>query len=122
MSEPAYKSQELFVPELLLSRLMEDRDLMREVLDACLPDLRTNHRLFSSQLESGDLREALRTIHTIKGSAQNADLKSLAFLARDIEEHLKNGQAVEALALLGELSRVVGASVQAVEGYFLAEK
>jgi len=122
MLDTTYKTQELFAPKTLLSRLMDDEELMKQVLDACLPDLTANHNRFVAELESDAFSEAIRTIHTIKGSAQNSDLKSLALLAKEIEEALKEERPEDAWAMREELSRVVGDSVQAVEGYFLNQK
>lgn len=122
MSETLYTSQELFLPEKLLSRLMNDESLLKEVLEACLPDLVRNNDAFENQMNSGDFPEATRTIHTIKGSAQNADLKRLALLSRDIETALSEGRTENAQSLKAELSRVVGETVQEVEGYLLKGK
>ncbi len=108
----------LFAPETLLSRLMNDVDLMRQVLDACLPDLSSNVELFAAQLAEDNLVEARRTIHSMKGSAQNSDLRALAALTLEIENALKNGDAGFARERQEELSSVVGDSIRAVEGYF----
>lgn len=118
MSDLAYTKQKLFVPETLLSRLMDDEDLMKMVLEACLPDLGLNLERFKGQLEDGEITEATRTIHSMKGSAQNSDMKALALLALHIEDLLKAGEIEAAKSLEGELSRIVGESIQSVEGYF----
>lgn len=121
MSLSNYKLHELFASETLRSRLMDDEDLMKQVLDACLPDLQANGKIFSNQMEQGSFTEARRTIHSIKGSAQNSDLKVLAVLAGEIEESLREGRYDAACERRGELSKVVGDSVEAVEGYFLSK-
>ncbi|EDY83642.1 Hpt domain protein [Verrucomicrobiia bacterium DG1235] len=118
MSELSYKAHKFFIPETLLSRLMDDEDLMKEVLDACLPDLNDNVKLFSQQLEDGLYKEATRTIHTIKGSAQNSDLKALSLLSLEIEDALYSGLVDKARSLRPDLDEVVGNSIQAVERYF----
>lgn len=117
MYEASYKDLRLFVPESLLSRLMDDEELMRQVLDACLLDLGSNLELFKSQLASGDLVEACRIVHSMKGSAQNSDLKALASLTMEIEEALKNGDSDFARDRQEDLSSVVEDSIRAVEGY-----
>lgn len=118
MSKSPHTSKELFLPESLLSRLMDDKELMKEVLDACMPDLASNYLRFLAQLEEGVVEDAVRTIHSIKGTAQNADLKALAVLSREVEECLRRGQLERVRMMLEELSTVVEGSVQAVEGYF----
>lgn len=118
MSELAYTKQKLFIPETLLSRLMDDEALMKMVLEACLPDLGLNLERYKNQLEKGEIEEATRTIHSMKGSAQNSDMKALAHLAMHLEDLLKAGEIGAAKSLEGELERIVGESIQSVEGYF----
>lgn len=118
MSEVSQKSQCYFLPESLLSRLMGDADLMKQVLDSCLPDLLANRLKYLELMDREAFGEARKTIHRIKGSALNSDFRALAVLAREIEDSLKSGYPEDAQARAEELSRVVDETVRAVEGYF----
>ncbi|MDQ8183226.1 Hpt domain-containing protein [Pelagicoccus sp. SDUM812005] len=118
MPDATYKDLKLFVPESLLSRLMDDRDLMLQVLEACLPDLRNNLERFREQLAAGDVKEARRTVHSIKGSAQNSDLRALAALTLEIEDSLKEGDEGFARAKVGELADVIENTIREIQGYF----
>jgi len=64
------------------------------------------------QLEEGDLNEAARTAHAIKGSAANVGASSLAFSARAIEACCRDGDAVAALAAI-EIMRGAYANTRA---------
>lgn len=118
MQNPTSKKLKLFVPESLLSRLMDDEALVKEVLDACLPDLLNYLERFRKQLSEGDLDEARRSVHSIKGSAKNSDLRALASVASEIEDALAAGNEDVAWAKEGELAEVMRESIRAVEGYF----
>lgn len=118
MPDATYKDLKLFVPESLLSRLMDDRDLMLQVLEACLPDLRNNLERFREQLAAGDLKEARRTVHSIKGSAQNSDLRALAALTLEIEDSLKEGDGTIARDREAEFVALVEGTVNEITRCF----
>lgn len=117
VSEETYKGRKLFIRESLLNRLMGDEDLVKQVLAACLLDLSSKLERFRQQLAEDSLVEARRTIHSIKGSAQNSDLAALLEISKEIEDLLSDGQSEKALSLQGELSQVVGESIRVVEQY-----
>lgn len=118
MHDANNKKLELFVPESLLSRLMDDRDLMKQVLEACLPDLGRNLERYQAQLAIGDLKEALRTVHSIKGSAQNSDMRALAAVAVEIEDALREGDREYARNREGEFVTVVEDTLHEVKRCF----
>lgn len=118
MSSKPHNNEPLFVAESLLSRLMDDHDLVKQVLDACTVELSSNLDLFQQRLSEGNVEEARRMIHTIKGSAKNTDLRSLATLSSEIEDDLRDGDLEKARGLATELSLVVVDSLAAVDRYF----
>ncbi|MDQ8196878.1 Hpt domain-containing protein [Pelagicoccus enzymogenes] len=117
MKDSSRHELKLFAAESLLSRLMDDEELMRQVLQACLQDLSRNFELLKSSVEAGDESTASKVAHTLKGSAKNADLRALAAIALEIEEGLKAGDRVGVERRLEDLSTVVRDSIREVERY-----
>ncbi|MDQ8187956.1 Hpt domain-containing protein [Pelagicoccus sp. SDUM812002] len=118
MTEENPTPPRLFAAETLRWRLMNDEDLMKDVMDACLIDLSSNFDRFAKQLTEGQIEEASKTAHAIKGSAQTSDLKALALLAAEIETALLSGDTAVAQGRLGALSKLVEDSIRAVKEYF----
>lgn len=70
----------------------EDEDLQRKFKISFLKNNRNTYSKFEEALEKGDLDLAYRLIHSIKGNAGQAKMKSLAKISAEIEVLLKSKQ------------------------------
>ena len=72
-----------------------------------------SYALLCASLEAGDVQEAFRAAHTIKGACQNLGFTSLADAASAMTEALRAGDLAGGRALLdrvrGEYQRTAGA-------------
>jgi HPt (histidine-containing phosphotransfer) domain-containing protein len=75
----------------MLDRLMGDEDLERTILGGFLEDIPHQIQAFYEFLGDGDLSNAERKIHTIKGAAANVGGEALRKLAGELEEACRTG-------------------------------
>lgn len=70
-------------------RLMNDEELIRIVIEGYLVDIPKQIQLLKGYLESGELTNAERQAHTIKGASANIGGEALRMVAADLEETIK---------------------------------
>lgn len=117
MNDRPCVSPKLFDSESLKSRLMGDEELVAQVLEACVPDINANFRDFVDAIESGEIRDATRRIHAMKGASQNADLKAVSDLTLCIEQSLRDGETEFARSSVAQLEEMVGQTILEVRRY-----
>lgn len=120
MISAKYKDYGLLDKEELLSRLMDDEDLAKQVLEACLPELQQKLEIFQGQLDDQSSMEAVKTIHSIKGTALNSGLTALSHVSRDIESALKEERRELVDSLRDDFVAVGQATVQELQAYLAA--
>ncbi len=76
----------------LVSRLMDDEDLVRTVAESFLKDLPVQMRVLRETLKEGNAREAERLGHSIKGAAANVGGLQLRDVALAMELDCRSGK------------------------------
>lgn len=87
------------------SRMMEDDDLMREVVQAMLEDTPFQIEELKKSAEAGDCEGSGRIGHRIKGGAANICCRNFEVIALKIELAGKAGRVDELNALVGEIEK-----------------
>jgi len=91
---------EVFRERDLLERLMDDRDLAREIVAGFLDDLPRQVARLRDFIDAHDAAGAHRQAHTIKGAAGNVGAPAIRALAVELEEMGKAGRFDEVLKML----------------------
>ena len=99
----------------LLRRVMNDRDLAREVLSVFLNTLPQRQADLQAHVADHNIQAAVMTAHTIKGAAVNAGFPAVAELARAMEMTGKDGDMETLATLLPELERRIVQCFAAVD-------
>lgn len=76
-----------------LERFMKNAGLYQKFLTKFLTD--ASYTGFKAALESGDLTQAEKTIHTLKGTAGNLSIDNLYTLADTIVKKIRGGASLE---------------------------
>jgi two-component system sensor histidine kinase/response regulator len=97
--------QTVFDRPALLARLMDDRDLVKEIIAAFLEDMPRQIRALQKNSDQGDAESAADRAHAIKGAAANVGGLALSAVAGELEKAGRAGRLHEAAALLPELER-----------------
>jgi CheY-like chemotaxis protein/HPt (histidine-containing phosphotransfer) domain-containing protein len=87
----------------VLTRLMDDEDLVRTVVEGFLEDIPKQIESLRRYLAAGEAEGALRQAHTIKGAAANVGGESLRAAALEMEKAVKAGDLADVLARLPDL-------------------
>ena len=87
----------------MLTRLMDDEDLARTVVESFLEDIPRQIESLRSYLAAGDAEGALRQAHTIKGASANVGGESLRAAALEMEKAAKAGDLADVMARLPDL-------------------
>ena len=87
----------------VLTRLMDDEDLVRTVVEAFLEDIPRQIESLRRYLAAGEAEGALRQAHTIKGASANVGGESLRAAALEMEKAVKAGDLADVLARLPDL-------------------
>lgn len=120
-SQPAevaqVNSSDIFDHASLANRLMEDENLVRQVLEMSIDDINTNFNVFLDSYREEQETEALKIIHTIKGSAQNASFDDLANIAMEIESDFRSENSVAAKEKIGRLEISVRTTVETAKEF-----
>lgn len=80
-----------------------DTAILRELLNLFLVDAELHLRTLQEALHRGAWEEARYEAHALCGLAATTGAKRLQALARQAEDHLRDGEPHEALALLSDL-------------------
>ena len=73
--------------------------------------------LLCASLETGDVQEAFRAAHTIKGMCQNLSFTSLGSAASDLTEALRAGDLETGKTLLGEVREEYRRTAEAIRAF-----
>ena len=92
----------------------------REILSAFWRSTDTLFRALQEQLSGGDLAEAARTAHALKGSSLNVGALRLSAAARAIEECCKRQDPASALQRLGGAEAGYAETVAAFDAHLSA--
>ena len=80
-----------FDESALLTRLLNDRELVAEILRGFLADFPRQLRLLSERLEQGDAEGAWRQAHKVKGAAGSVAARMLHAVVLKMERAAKEG-------------------------------
>jgi len=89
----------------MMTRMMDDEELARTVIEAFLDDVPKQIEALRSYLEAGDAISAERQAHTIKGASANLGGEALRALAFEMEKAGKAGNLEYVMAYLPEMER-----------------
>ena len=87
----------------LLSRLMDDEDLARTVVEGFLEDIPRQAAALRGHLDAGDAEGATRQAHTIKGASANVGGEAVRAAALEIEKAARAGDLAAAASHLPDL-------------------
>jgi HPt (histidine-containing phosphotransfer) domain-containing protein len=99
----------------LLSRLMDDHDLLKEIVREFLADSPRLIRLLNEFVAQGDLAGAERQAHSFKGSSANVGGEALRRTASEIELAARAGNRDRVQSLLPELDTQFARLQQAMQ-------
>ncbi len=91
LPEPLDDAVPVFDRDAFLSRVGDDEDLAREVLEVFVNDVPQQIRRLYEALESGEASVAQRVAHTIKGASANVSAEALRALATEMESAAQAG-------------------------------
>ncbi len=101
----------------LLSGMMDDEELAREIAQLSLVDLSKHRENLEDVFRSGTVDDLLRSTHSIKGvSAHAACLRLNAFVAR-LEEQARKGNEAFVRENYLELSKLLDGAMKALSGF-----
>jgi signal transduction histidine kinase/CheY-like chemotaxis protein/HPt (histidine-containing phosphotransfer) domain-containing protein len=90
----------------LQSRVMDNSEIVRQVIDAFIEDIPTRLALLKESLVSGDIAGATLQAHSIKGAASTISAEGVRKIAFTIEENCKIGEnAQKIMSALPSLER-----------------
>ena len=95
-SNLAHRSPPVFDRAALLTRLMDDEELVETILQGFLEDMPRQLETLRHCLEAGDAAGVARQTHSIKGAAANVGCEALRALAFELEKAGRTG-SVESL-------------------------
>ena len=117
----ARTADEMTLPEIAginladgLRRLAGNRRLYRDLLGQFVAKESGAAAQISAALERGDLKQAERIAHTVKGIAGNLGITEVQSEAQKLEKAIREGQDSVA-ALLGAFATVLGTQVHAID-------
>ncbi|MCD4829335.1 MAG: PAS domain S-box protein [Candidatus Cloacimonetes bacterium] len=93
----------VFDREILLERLMDDEDLVKEITELFLGDIPVQIQALKDALDAEDASVAERVAHTIKGASANVSGEALSKLAHKMEKAGKAGNLDDVRGLMAEL-------------------
>jgi len=115
-----YSQLPIFDKAGMMSRLMDDEDLARTVIETFLDDVPKQIEALRGYLETGDAPSAERQAHTIKGASANLGGEALRAVAFEMEKAAKAGNLEYVRAHLPELenqfTRLKGAMNEFTKG------
>jgi signal transduction histidine kinase/CheY-like chemotaxis protein/HPt (histidine-containing phosphotransfer) domain-containing protein len=102
-SDINHHSIPIFDKEGLLTRLMDDEDLAKEISIEFLEDIPGQIKALRDFLEAGDAMGAERQAHTIKGASANIGGEALRAVAFEMEKAARAGHLIEVGGYMAEL-------------------
>ncbi len=93
----------IFDKESLMTRLSDDTDLTKMIIEGFLKDIPLQITVLKGYLDAGDATGVQRQAHTIKGASANVGGESLRNLAFEIEKSAMNEDLKTVTAQLAEL-------------------
>ncbi|MDI6402166.1 response regulator, partial [Balneolaceae bacterium ANBcel3] len=91
----------------LWGRMMEDMDLISTIVHGFIADIPRQMRELEEHCKSGDVKNAERFAHNIKGASANVGGKRLKSIAEKVEAFAKDGQLKTVAEKLPELEKEV---------------
>ena len=85
------KSERVFDESAFMRRLMGDEELAKVVITGFLEDIPLQIRALMDSIDAGDIYQAERHAHTIKGAAANIGAEALRAVAFEMEKSGKSG-------------------------------
>ncbi len=89
-----------------IQRIGGDRDLFRRLLHVFREEYGDNPARIGEAFQAGDMDQALRAVHALKGGAANVGAMRLQQAAKELESALKGGAGLESSEVLHELEQV----------------
>lgn len=96
-------SEKIFDRESLLSRVLRDEELAREVIQVFLGDIPNKIRAIKLALDNRDATQVRDQAHAIKGAAMNASASALKEAAYQMEQAGEAADIVTADALMPQI-------------------
>ena len=91
--------------EGFLDRVMDDEELARDIFNLFLKEVPGKIEKIHKTLEEGNILEANREAHTLKGSSANVGAIVLQAVSYEIEKFTKNGDLTKAASLVPVLEK-----------------
>jgi two-component system, sensor histidine kinase and response regulator len=111
-SKPVWNSAEL------LSRVDNDQELLRELLDIFKDDFPQTMESLKSAIAGGDSKATASLSHTLKGMLSNLGVTSASAIAAKIEACANAGQSLSCGDSFGQLQREGQSFLVEIEAYF----
>lgn len=96
---------EIFVESEALSRVADDRELLKQIFKAFVQDFPLQIEKLRNAIHDNDMQSAQATAHTISGSTASLSAKRSSNVARAVEAHVKEGDLDRAGELTDRLER-----------------
>ncbi|MCP3933415.1 MAG: response regulator [Bacteroidetes bacterium] len=104
---PPEQEEPIFDYPSFRSRMMDDDDLIREVIEAFLPDMEAQivllKKAIESAIESNDMTQLAALGHKMKGATANISGMALSALAKEVEQAGKNEETSKLKDLIPKL-------------------
>ena len=101
----------------LLSRMMDDEDLAREIIQVFLRELPGEIGRFKELVAAGDLDPIMEQSHKVKGSAANVGGEALSSLAGQMEKAAKTGDLQTIALCVTEIDARVAALTEVLQKF-----
>jgi PAS domain S-box-containing protein len=101
----------------MMSRLMDDEDLARKLIDIFLDDIPKQIESLRGYLAAGDITGVERQAHTLKGASANLGGEVLRAVAFEMEKAAKDGNLKYATAQLTELENQFNRLKEAMDDF-----
>lgn len=101
----------------LLTRVEDDRDLLRELFVIFREELPGLQGALNAAIDIGDLSQAAKTAHTLKGMLANMSMKRGATIAVDVEMAARSGHIAELKGTLASFDSEVAELLPALDAF-----
>lgn len=98
-----------------LARMDGDEGVLAEILALFLQDAPRMLRTLEEARQSGDVHRIERAAHGLKGASATISARTVAPLAREVEQHAREGRLTEAVDGMDDLRRELHRLVRALE-------